>query len=79
MSAADDRQTAIEKKAEAIRNVYRMNGVSETVTLFAEDYDFLIRRENISKAGYLFENGIQVRRGQRKKKVSRRRPKESMF
>ncbi len=79
MSAADDRQTAIEKEVEAIRDVYRMNDASEVVTLFAEDYDFLMKREQISKAGYLLENRVQVRRGQRKKKVHRRRPKESMF
>ncbi len=78
MSAADDRQTAIEKEVEAIRNVYRMNNAPEVVTLFAEDYDFLTKREQI-KSGRLLENRVQVRRGQRKKKVSRRRPKESLF
>lgn len=78
MTTAGDRETAIQKEVEAIRDVYRMNGSPEIVTLFAEDYHFLSKRKRIANE-LLLEGFIQVRRGQRKKKARKRRPKSSLF
>ena len=79
MSIADERQTTLEGEVRAIRDVYRENGVSEIVTLFAEDFDFLKKREQINSLGCLKADDIKVSRGQRKKRARKRRPKESLF
>jgi len=50
MSVADDRQQAIEKEVETIRDVYRMNSAPEIITLFAD----------LCKVGTFFTNKINT-------------------
>lgn len=82
MSAADDREEELLKNAEKVRDFYASNGQSDiAVTLFAEDFDWLLKRKAIHKAPngeYLFRL-IAVKRGYRKRKPRKRRPKEVML
>ena len=77
MSAADDRQREIVKEVEDIIQTYRLADKPEIVTLFAEDYDFLEKREAIDSLGLL--KGMSIVRGQRKRKKRRKRPPEFNF
>ncbi len=74
---ADDRQRAIVKEVKDIIHTYKLAEKPEVVTLFAEDYDFLDKREAIDSLGCL--RGMKVVRGQRKRKARRKRPPEFKF
>lgn len=77
MSAADDRQRAIVEEVRDIIQIYRFADKEEIVTLFAEDYDFLDKRDQIDSLGLV--KGMKVVRGQRKRKKRKKRPPEFTF
>ena len=82
MSAADERVNSLHVSAEKVRDFYASQGQDDmAVTLFAEDFDWLLKRKAITAVpGDLYYFGlIKVRRGYRKKKARRRRPKETML
>jgi hypothetical protein len=51
------------------------------VTLFEEDYDWLVKRKAITDTamGPMLDTDIPVKRGYRKKKRPTKRPKESIL
>ena len=81
MSISDDRQNKLISDTRDLRNFYRYNAQPEIITLFAEDFDFLKKRKAIVdvKDGFLLDGEFFVVKGQRKKKVRKRRPKECLF
>lgn len=84
MSTAEDRELAIINEARELRDFYKAQGLKTIVRLFAEDYDFLKKRRVIKSAMPVGEeigglDSVNIIRGQRKKKVRKRRPKESLF
>ena len=79
MTSAGDREWALRKEIIAVRDVYHLAEKPEVVQLFAEDYDFLAKRGQISGTGYLVSEQIEVRRGTKKRKQRRKRPPESLF
>jgi len=79
MSTAGDREQSIISETKELLNFYAVNGGPDVVRLFAEDYDFLDKRKSITHGTRDSLDGMWVARGPRKKKVRKRRPKESMF
>lgn len=84
MTTAEDRETSIIHEARELRDFYASQGLKTIVRLFAEDYDFLKKRRVIKAAMPVGEeigglDAVQIIRGQRKKRVRKRKPKESLF
>ena len=82
MSTVEDRVNNLHIGAERVRDFYASNGQTDTpVTLFAEDFDWLLKRNSVTKApnGEYYFGLIKVKRGYRKRKPRKRRPKETMF
>lgn len=78
---AEDRQRALVEQSRALHRFYCMNDQEPTVTLFEEDYNWLLKRGAIqdTATGLMLDSNIPVRRGYRKKKRPTKRPKESML
>ncbi len=75
--SALEREIKLMSEVRDLVDLYRASGNKSAVSIFAEDYDFLLRRKKIFEAvdcPYL--GGIQVSRGARKKKARRKRPPE---
>ncbi len=79
MTTVTDREQAIISETKDLLDFYAVNGGPDVVRLFAEDYDFLDKREAITHGERDSLEGMWVIRGQRKKRIRKRRPKESLF
>ena len=80
MSARDDRQNELIDEATALRDFYVEQRLPDVVTLFEEDFDWLMKRKAIiefdAAPGLWLDGKIKVRRGPRKKRARRKRPPE---
>ena len=83
MSTADDKQRRLETDARELLKFYRAQRISSPITIFAEDFDWLLKREAIKEyeayEGLWLDKDIPVRRGDRKRKVRKKRPPEFAF
>ena len=77
MSEADDRENRLIQDAYRLRNWYSAfgNPDPDVVSLFAEDYDFLKRRNKIIETddGAFLDSEIPVKRVHRKRKPRKKR------
>ena len=72
--SAQDREVKLEREIRELAIFYRDVGKPQTtVTLFAEDYDFLEKRGRI-QYGRAF--GVRIKRGDPKRRPRRKRPPE---
>ena len=72
-----EREIKLMSEVRDLVDFYCACGNKSVVSIFAEDYDFLLKRKKIFQAvDAAHLGGIQVSRGPRKKKVSRKRPSE---
>ena len=80
MSTAEVREQKLIKSVCELRDWYRSQGMTERVTLFAEDFDFLKRRKKIRElpTGTWLDSEFEVMRGHRKRRPRKKRPSESL-
>jgi len=76
-----DRANDLMKEAAELRDAYIEQGRNECVTLFLEDYDFLLKHGDIANNHFhhYLHGDVEVMRGPRKKKIRKRRPKEVLI
>lgn len=81
MTAAEDREIKLRDAAQQVKDFYASSGQSGmAVTLFAEDFDWLVKRNRISVLDDSSWFGtIKVRRGYRKRRPRKKRPKEALI
>ncbi len=72
MTTALDRENTLLKEVEEVRAIYKLNGLTQPIRMFAEDYDFVKKRGSLHKFG-------SVVRGDRKKRRKAKRPPESIL
>jgi len=77
VAISDDREFALISEARELLVFYKMNNQRLAVTLFAEDFDFLLKRGKI--VNQFLDADIEVVKGQRKKRKRRKRPIESLL
>jgi len=77
VTTAADRALRLKKDARTLRDFYQGQGGVRPVLLFAEDFDWLDARGELDRhAGAIYLDGIQIRRGPRKKRPRKKRPPE---
>ncbi len=81
MSISDDRQQKLISETRDLRDFYHSSGQPEIITLFAEDFDFLKKRKAITEviSGFVLDGELWVAKGYRKRRIRKKRPKESLF
>ena len=75
--SATEREVTLRKESRALRDFYASQGGVRPVSLFAEDFDWLQKRGSLNsynETHYL--DGIEVKRGPRKRKPRKKRPPE---